>query len=594
MTVGTTGRSEHRPLRGRLRAEPRPAAVWLLGVCVLLGLELGRIGPGLAGLVGGAAAASAAATAWLDGGLAGGGLQQASVIIALVAAGTGLAALSERSVTRRLLDRARPRRQEGQTGWAQIRGEIQRVIQRQRPLPLWLQTLSDGAVAAVVLVVVGWLGLRTGLFGLLGAATDLAQSALRLPGGLPTITSRELIPNQGYQTPDGDWHGTFRGLSPALAWGVRVAVVFAYVAAWLGWLGLGTRWYRRRYRRADWTPRDDVLRRLRGHRWGQFGLLVVAVFLTMALFAPALGTASADQAIYSPFSNSIAYYDADSGAVSDIRVGQANLQTRSEGFPDRNVGPLSYDQYDRFHPFGTMTDGKDLFTFLVHGARVSLVIGLLSVGVSTVLATVFALVSAYYRGIADLVLVVTGDTIMGVPRLLLLILLTVLLSDTWLAELYDGGVLLALVLAGTGWPFLWRSFRGPALQVAEEDWVDAARSYGQSAGGIMRLHVLPYLVGYLLIYSSLVLGGVILAIAGLSFLGLGITAPTPEWGRAVDLGREYVATESWHISLIPGLMITLVVMGFNAVGDALRDAVDPQSDAGVGDAGDAESRGGGA
>jgi ABC-type dipeptide/oligopeptide/nickel transport systems, permease components len=449
-------------------------------------------------------------------------------------------------------------------------------------------------MTAVVLVVGGWLGLRIGLFGLFRTVADLVQSVLRLPGGLPTVTSRELIPNQGYQTPDGTWQGTFRGLSPALAWGVRVTVVFAYVAAWLGWLGVGTRWYQRHYRQADWTPRDDVLRRLRGHRWGQFGLLIVAVFLTMALFAPALGTAPADQALYSPFSNSIEYYDSDSGAADDIRVGQANLQTRSEGFPDRNVGPLSYDQYDRFHPFGTMTNGKDLFTFLVHGARVSLVIGLLSVGVSTVLATVFALVSAYYRGVTDLLLVVTGDTIMGVPRLLLLILLTVLLSDTWLAELYDGGVLLALILAGTGWPFLWRSFRGPALQVAEEDWVDAARSYGQSAGGIMRLHVLPYLVGYLLIYSSLVLGGVILAIAGLSFLGLGITAPTPEWGRAVDLGREYVATESWHISLIPGVMITLVVMGFNAVGDALRDAVDPQSDAGVGDAGDAESRGGGA
>ena len=86
--------------------------------------------------------------------------------------------------------------------------------------------------------------------------------------------------------------------------------------------------------------------------------------------------------------------------------------------------------------------------------------------------------------------------------------------------------------------------------------------------------MLPYLVGYLLIYSSLVLGGVILAIAGLSFLGLGITAPTPEWGRAVDLGREYVATTSWHISLIPGIMVTMVVMGFNAVGDALRDAIE--------------------
>ena len=131
------------------------------------------------------------------------------------------------------------------------------------------------------------------------------------------------------------------------------------------------------------------------------------------------------------------------------------------------------------------------------------------------------------------------------------------------------------------------------MSYTEEDWVDAARSYGQSPAGIMRLHMLPYLFGYLLIYSSLVLGGVILAVAGLSFLGLGITAPTPEWGRAVNLGREFVATDSWHISLIPGFMITLVVMGFNAVGDALRDAVDPKSDTGATDASETESRGGG-
>jgi peptide/nickel transport system permease protein len=102
--------------------------------------------------------------------------------------------------------------------------------------------------------------------------------------------------------------------------------------------------------------------------------------------------------------------------------------------------------------------------------------------------------------------------------------------------------------------------------------------------------MLPYILGYVLVYGSMTLGGAIIAIAGLSFLGLGVSAPTPEWGRAVNAGQEYVGTVSWHISFIPGALITLVVTGFNALGDGIRDAIDPQSDSAAEDAG----RGGGA
>ena len=560
---------EYSPFRERVRDDPRPAAVWLLGAAALLAVELGRVAAGLVRVGDGVVGAAGTAAGTIGDALAAGGATSIAVWVAL---GVALALLGLAVAT-----------------WT--RATV--VLQVTDRVPWRPQRLLDGLAVGLGIGALGWLALRVGAVDLLGRPGGVVRSLLVSLGDLPTLTARETIPNQGYRTPDGTWHGTFLGLSPALSWGLRVLLVHLYVAAWLGWLWAGYRWYRRHYRQADWTPRDDVVRRLRHHRWGQFGLVVVVLFLTMAAFAPTLGTTTAEQNLYAPFSNSIEYYDADLGQVTETLVGNANLQTRSQGYSAENVGPLTYDQFDRFHPFGTLTDGKDLFTFLVHGARVSLLIGLLSVGTSALLATVFALISAYYRGVADLVLVITGDTIMGVPRLLLLILLTVLLTDTWLGGLYDGGVLLGLILAGTGWPFLWRAFRGPTLQIAEEDWVDAARSYGQTPTGIMRLHMLPYLLGYLLIYSSLVLGGVILAVAGLSFLGLGITAPTPEWGRAVDLGREYVATESWHISLIPGIMVTLVVIAFNAVGDALRDAVDPRSDAGATDASETESRGGG-
>ena len=173
-------------------------------------------------------------------------------------------------------------------------------------------------------------------------------------------------------------------------------------------------------------------------------------------------------------------------------------------------------------------------------------------------------------------------------------LLSVVLGETWLADIYSGGFVLALIFAGTGWPFLWRSVRGPAMQVSEQEWIDAAKSFGQRPHVTMRKHMAPYILGYLLVYASMTLGGIIVAVAGLSFLGLGINPPTPEWGRAVNIGQSYVTTASWHISFIPGVMIVLVVTAFNALGDGIRDAIDPQSEGGESDGAEVAASGGGA
>lgn len=442
---------------------------------------------------------------------------------------------------------------------------------------------------------VRWLVGALALFALeAGAVVHFVTDLLGSPVTIPTLLSRSLIPNIGYQNPEtGEWVGTFLGLEPAYAWAFRVVLVYVYAFVVMWWLWRGYLVFREHYRYADWTPRDDMIDRLRTHRWGQFGAIIVFAFVVMAVFAPALGPTTVERTISNPYSYNIQYYEG--GTLQEITVGQANLGSRSQGTPDRNVGPMQYDEFGRFHPFGTLPSGKDMFTFMTAGARVSLFIGLVSIGLSGFIAASFALLTAYYKGLIDLVVVITGDSIMSLPRLLFVMLLTVVLGESWISSVYNGGFLLALIFAGTGWPFLWRAVRGPAFQVAEQEWIDAAKSFGQKPRVTMQKHMAPYILGYLLVYASMSLGGIIVAVAGLSFLGLGINPPTPEWGRAIDIGQSYVTTSSWHISFIPGVMIVLVVTAFNALGDGIRDAIDPQSEGGEGEGAEvAAASGGGA
>lgn len=421
---------------------------------------------------------------------------------------------------------------------------------------------------------------------------------------LPRLLSRETIPNHGYYSGTAEewvvgpvfyngqeWVGTFLGLEPAFAWALRVVVVYTYAFGGIAWLWTGYNWYRRHYRVADWTPTDDVVDRLRSHYWGLFGLLVVFLFLTTVLFGPTLATTTNQVDNVDPYSYEIKYWDSEAQTVESTTVGSANSQSTSTG--STNVGPFSYDDYGRFHPFGTLPGGQDLFTFIMYGARLSLIIGLVTVGLTTTIAVTLAMVAAYYKGRVDLALVLLSDSIMALPGLLVIIMLSVLFGGTWLANIYSGGLLLSLVFVATGWPGLWRAIRGPTLQTTEREWVDAARGFGLRPRTIMRKHVLPYVTGYLLVYGSMSLGGVIIGIAGLSYLGLGVNPPTPEWGRAIGAGQPYIGTPSWHISIIPGLLITTVVIGFNALGDGIRDAIDPQSATETADTGGVE-RGGGA
>ena len=415
-----------------------------------------------------------------------------------------------------------------------------------------------------------------------------------------TLLSRDVMPNQGFQPPAsatdqyptgalGPYHGTFLGLEPAVVWALRVVVVYLYSFLWVGWLWFGYKTFRRHYRYADWTPRDDMIDRFSTHGWGQFGFVVVVMFLTMAIFAPPLGPVTAAENINEPYSYSVNY--TDGGEVKSITHGGANSGSLSQG-GDRNVGVLQYDDFGRFHPIGTTTNGKDLWTFMTMGSRVSLFIGLLAITGAGFIAASLALVTAYYKGLTDLVVVVLSDGIQAMPALLVLILLSTVLSDHPISTVYNGALVLVLIFIAIQWAGLWRALRGPALQVSEEEWIDAAKSYGQRPTTTMKKHMAPYILGYLLVYASLTLGGIIISVAALSFLGLGIEPPVPEWGRMVNSGRSYINGPSWHIATIPGIMVVLVVTGFNAFGDGIRDAIDPQSEGASGE-GAAAAGGGG-
>ncbi|MFC6764003.1 ABC transporter permease [Natrinema soli] len=562
---------EETSLRERIAANPRPARVWLIGTALLLALEFGRYMGWVRGLVGGIKYVIdmvALIPSWIGDSV---GEATVPLIGYLATDAVSLTILFGVSV---LLTRAAPWTAADRFDFGMSR-RLVRFLER--------------VVLAVVLAGLAVLLAFTPVGGLVNGTIDGVFNTL---SSIPTLTSHEVISNQGHRTPDGGWDGTFLGLSPAVAWGIRVVFVYGYALAVIAWAWKGYNVFRDHYRQADWTPRDDTLRRFRNHYWGLFGLIVVLMFFVTALWAPAVSPVTAEQNIKSPYEYEIEYLD--DGEVTTITPGRANLNTQSNR--QNTIGPGSYDEYDRWAPLGTTSGGEDLLTHIAYGAQTSLVIGLLAIGLGGLIAVTMSLVTAYYKGLVDILTVITSDTIISIPAFLLVMMISVIFQDGNhpLAEPLNGGVLLGLIFAFVYWPGMWRTIRGPSLQVAEEEWVDAARSYGQTPANTMRKHMAPYIAGYIMIYGSLLLGGIIISTAALSFLGLGISTPTPEWGRLVSDGRSFVSTSSWHVATIPGLVIVLVVTAFNALGDGLRDAIDPEADTGgTDDTGTAAAGGGG-
>ncbi|XVH33335.1 nickel transporter permease (plasmid) [Haloferacaceae archaeon DSL9] len=234
---------------------------------------------------------------------------------------------------------------------------------------------------------------------------------------------------------------------------------------------------------------------------------------------------------------------------------------------DPNAGALS----DRLrppsaaHPFGTDPLGRDVLTRLVHGARITLAVAVAITLVRLVIGFIVGLLAGLFGGLVDEALMRVVDFLLAFPGIVLALVIAGVLGPSL------RNVLLALAVVG--WGSYARVVRSSVLSVREEPFVDAAKLAGISRVRLVWAHFVPNVAGPVVVLATLDLGGVVLAAAGLSFLGLGAQPPTPEWGTMVADGADYLRSAPWLVNA-PGVAIAAVVLGFNLLGDGLRDALD--------------------
>jgi len=283
-------------------------------------------------------------------------------------------------------------------------------------------------------------------------------------------------------------------------------------------------------RRADEiieSPMRRALRRLRRRKGAMIGLVVIALFVVLAVFAP----------LISPY---------DPAAQSWTAVRKAPSWA---------------------HWFGTDDVGRDVLARVIFGARASLLAGVISVSIALAVGVPLGLISGYLGGWVDALLSRITDAMLAVPFLILAIALAAFLGPSL------GNAMIAIGVTTT--PIFVRLTRGQVMAVKVEDYVEAARAIGNPPWRIALFHILPNILPALLVQATLSIAAAIIAEAALSFLGLGQQPPAPSWGSMLNSAQRFLTTASW-MAIWPGLAIFLTVLSFNLVGDGLRDALDPK------------------
>jgi len=275
------------------------------------------------------------------------------------------------------------------------------------------------------------------------------------------------------------------------------------------------------------AQRMATWRRFTRRKTAVFGLSVYVVILLIALFAP--------------------YLAPRDPATQDVMKG---LQPPSAEYL------LGSDEY-----------GRDILSRIIYGARISMTVGIISVTISAMIGTFLGLISGFYGGKVEAVIMRIVDIMLSFPGILLaLIIVSTLGRDIQY-------VMIAVGISGV--PNYARMVRGAVLGVKENEYIEAARAAGAANLSIIARHVLPNIFAIIIVLTTLSLPGSILSAAALSFIGLGVQPPTAEWGRMLGDGRAFIET-AWWISTFPGLMIFISVISINLFGDGLRDALDPR------------------
>lgn len=274
-------------------------------------------------------------------------------------------------------------------------------------------------------------------------------------------------------------------------------------------------------------PKTGVLAVLLRNRTAMLGTLLVAAFGLIALAGPFLSG-----------------YDPNVPSL-----------------PDRLLGPGAA------HLLGTDDIGRDIATRIAHGARISMTMGLLAMVIPALVGTPLGLVAGYFGGSWEFAIMRVIDVVMTLPSIVLALAIVTVLGA--------GAQSVVLAVGITSIPSFARLARAAALTIRNLEFVQAARAVGGSSARILGRHVLPNALPPLIVQASLGVGTTILTAAALGFLGLGVQPPAAEWGAMLSRGRTYIQTAP-HLVAFPGLAIALVVLGFNLLGDGLRDALDPR------------------
>jgi peptide/nickel transport system permease protein len=334
-------------------------------------------------------------------------------------------------------------------------------------------------------------------------------------------------------------------------------------------------------------------RRLFRNPLAVFGITVIGFFLVVVALAPFLApyppTQQSLRATYIPPGVGVSFRGPEGqfgiwvNPVTRSPVGGVRVDD-SEAYPVRllvrgdpwtwmfglvgsDLRLFGVDGPVRFYALGTDEQGRDLLSRLIHGAWISLFIGLISIAIGIGIGVPAGAISGFLGGTTDMIVQRIIDTLLAFPG----ILLAIVLVATFGTGL--GNVMIAVGVASV--PIYARLVRGSVLQVKNREYVEAAAALGRRRLPTLFHHVIPNVMAPIIVQSSLQMATAILFAAGLGFLGLGARPPQPEWGLMLARGREYLAVAP-HVATFPGLAIVFVVLGFNLLGDALRDALDPR------------------